>query len=103
MMASVSKTPRRPTGPDRPSAPRPPETGVKDGRRNPDVERALALRDVMDHAVKMQREITAPSDRHRGRTRIVWATVVCVPLLALAVYSWVAHPEFIWGPRPTAF
>src|SRR6185295_12029505 len=37
-----------------------------------------------------------PLDRRRSR-RIVVA-IVCVALLALSAYSWLARPEFIWGP-----
>ena len=64
-----------------------------------DLERALALRDVMDHAVKVQREITAPKRVGESRARLAVLLVLCVVLLGAAGYSWFARPEFIWGPR----
>lgn len=67
-----------------------------------DLDRALAVRDVMEHAVKVQREITAPKRLQRSRARLVLGLVLCVPLLALSAYSWIAKPEIIWGPRPHA-
>jgi len=63
------------------------------------MERALALRDVMDHAVRVQREITDPSRLRRRNLRAIALTVLCVPLIALSAYSWIARPEVIWGPR----
>ena len=69
------------------------------GSRSGDVERALALRDVMDHAVKVHQESTDIRQLDTGRGRRITAAVICVPLLALSVYSWVARPELIWGPR----
>lgn len=62
-----------------------------------EVEKALALRDVMQHAVRVQREITDPKPLSRRRAKTVWTCVLCIPLLALSVYSWVARPAFIWG------
>lgn len=67
---------------------------------NGDVERALVLRDVMDHAVRVQREITQPKPLRKRRGRQIAANLLCVPLLAFCAYSWFARPEFIWGPRP---
>ena len=61
-----------------------------------EVERALALRDVMDHAVRVQREISEAKPLYRSR-KIVAALVICLPLLAFSVYSFVARPDFIWG------
>ncbi|HMC53690.1 MAG TPA: hypothetical protein VKH19_00840 [Gemmatimonadaceae bacterium] len=70
---------------------------------NKELERALVLRDVMDHAVRVQKEITAP---RRLGTRFMPAMLAAliVLLLGAAAYSWIAHPEIIWGPRlqPTA-
>ena len=63
-----------------------------------DVERALALRDVMDHAVRVQREITDPQRMRPSRTRPIWAGILCALAIGFGIYSWVARPEFIWGP-----
>jgi len=66
------------------------------------VDRAVALRDVMDHAVKMQKETASarwiPGSRSRSRVLIV----ICVLLAAFSAYSWFARPEFIWGPKASA-
>jgi hypothetical protein len=61
-----------------------------------DIDRALALRDVMDHAVRVQREISEAKPLHRSG-RLVTALVICMPLLAFCIYSFVARPDFIWG------
>lgn len=58
----------------------------------------MVLRDVMDHAVRVQREISKPTLLRRSRARLIWATVVCAPLIALSAYSFVARPVLIWGP-----
>jgi len=58
----------------------------------------MALRDVMQHAVREQREITDPKPLDRRRSRRIVVAIVCVALLALSAYSWLARPEFIWGP-----
>ena len=92
----MSKTPPRPPRPSESSLP-----GLK-GAPNPDVERALALRDVMDHVVKVEKEITAPTLLNPSRARVIIAAALCLPAIAFCVYSWTTRPEFIWGPRPTA-
>ena len=57
----------------------------------------MALRDVMDHAVRVQREISGAKPLGPPR-RLVLALLICVPLLAFSAYSVLARPEFIWGP-----
>lgn len=66
-----------------------------------EVDRALLLRDVMDHAVRVHKETTGPRGIGGvgGVNRSAILTAVCVPLLAFCVYSWVARPEFLWGPK----
>ena len=88
-MTKPPQDPRRPTG-SSPSIP---------PRKNAEVERALALRDVMDHAVRVQREISEAKPLHRRRGAML-ALLLCVPLLAFSIYSLVARPEFIWGAAP---
>lgn len=61
------------------------------------MERALALRDVMDHAVRVQREISGAKRIGPSRAPMIWALLVCVPLLAFSAYSYLARPAFIWG------
>lgn len=75
--------------------PKAPETG---GR--PSVERALALRDVMAHAVEVEKEVHK-SDAPPGRSPAARVTMLAFSIIGLAfsVYSYVARPEFIWGPQ----
>jgi hypothetical protein len=61
----------------------------------PDVERAETLRDVLHHVAEVSK--TAPSPRQVAWRRHMLATV-CLLLLALSTYSWLARPAFIWGP-----
>jgi hypothetical protein len=84
---------KRPSGQFRP--PTPASTPAMP-RKSAEVERALALRDVMDHAVRVKREISEAKPIYRRRGSL-FALLVCVPLLAFSVYSFVAKPEFIWG------
>jgi len=58
----------------------------------------MALAAVMDHAVKVHKETSGPMRPRRGQGRAIAMTVAMIPMIALALYSWVARPEFIWGP-----
>ena len=71
------------------------------GAGRPSVERAMALRDVMTHAVEVEKEThkTSGPPSESGAGRVV-AFILCVPLLAFTIYAYVARPEFIWGPNP---
>ena len=89
---SKSTQPQRPTG----TGTRPPGGEPRPG----DVEKALALRDVMDHAVKTHKEIAATRPRYGPSARPKVLAAVCVLLAAFSAYSWFARPEFIWGPTP---
>ena len=63
----------------------------------------MVLRDVMTHAVEVEKEtrkVSGPPGASRGGR--IAALVVGVPALAFCVYSLVARPEFIWGPNPEA-
>lgn len=63
----------------------------------PEVERAFALRDVMDHAVKVQQEMATTEARRRSPGRTMLVLGLCAPLLAVSVWSYVARPQIIWG------
>lgn len=69
----------------------------KTGRAS--VERAEALRDVMAHAVEVEKETRKTSVTPRSRSRRAVVIALSVPLLAFSVYSFVARPEFIWGAK----
>jgi hypothetical protein len=71
------------------------------GPARPSVERAMALRDVLTHAVAVEKETRTrsgpPGTSRVGRTI---AISLSVPALVFSVYSYVARPEFVWGPKP---
>lgn len=70
--------------------------GKKTGRAS--VERAEALRDVMSHAVEVEKDLRKKSGPPGGGgTRRAIAIFLSVPALAFCVYSFIARPEFIWG------
>jgi len=63
----------------------------------------MALRDVLTHAVEVEKE----SRKHSGPpgssgTGRMITMILGVPALAFCVYSFVARPEFIWGPNPSS-
>lgn len=66
-----------------------------------DVERAMLLRDVMDHAVEVEKEAARRTTRKDSHARAITLGTVGALLLVVSAYSWMARPEFIWGPRPT--
>lgn len=72
-------------------------TPVSGAPIQPEVERALALRDVMDHAVKVHQEDARKPSRRRSNGRLALMLALCVPLLAFSVWSYVTRPAFIWG------
>lgn len=53
----------------------------------------------MDHAVKVHREVTAPSVIGSRRRRLKWEVAIFSVLAAFSAYSWLMRPEFLWGPR----
>ena len=99
--------------PQRPSRPIPPvrsptpasvparPTPVGGTPVQPEVERAFALRDVMDHAVKVQQDMATKATRRRSPGRPMLVLGLCVPLLAFSVWSYVARPTIIWGADAT--
>ena len=97
-MKSTPPTPPRGTAPATPRS-IPAQRPSSAGKSPAELERALALRDVMEHAVRVQREITAPKTIRKSRAGMVTAIALCVPLLGMSVFSWVAKPAAIWGPH----
>jgi hypothetical protein len=59
----------------------------------------MALRDVMEHAVKAQQDIGASRSGSRGirGMRGMLPLALCVAVIALCVWSFAAKPDFIWG------
>jgi hypothetical protein len=77
-----------------PSSPRSQRSSTQ-VRSPDDVERAMALRDVMEHVVETDK---TPPERKKSRTGRAMVIAVCVLLLGASAYSWSAKPEWIWGP-----
>lgn len=57
----------------------------------------MALRDVMDHVIDVSQP--DPSSR-RAPLRRGLTAFICLVLLGLSLYSWIARPAVIWGPNP---
>lgn len=86
---------KKPTRPSR-------HESEKPGAGRPSVERAMALRDVLTHAVEVEKDARKHSGppRNSGAGRVI-AVMLSVPTLVFSIYSYVARPEFIWGPNET--
>lgn len=82
-----------------PATASPPPPGTP---RNSKVERAQILRAAVEQAVRVEKETARPQTMQRSNAGRIALLVLCVPLAALSVYSFVARPEFIWGPRRPA-
>lgn len=89
--------PQPPQRPQRPTRPSQAARGPSKSVQSADVERALALRDVMNHAVKVEKEFKRATPVKASNGRLVGMMLICIPLLAFSIYSWVARPAFIWG------
>jgi hypothetical protein len=63
------------------------------------VDRAKLLRDAVEHSVAEEKEAARPQRRDKSNASRIALALLCVPLAAFAIYSFVAKPEFIWGPR----
>ena len=84
--------------PPRPSKFKPPADAAK-GRAS--VERAMALRDVMSHAVEVEKETRKPSGpRGASGAGRVAMMVLSLVLLAFTVFAYASRPEFIFGADP---
>lgn len=81
--------------------PAPPGQAPAGKSARPSVERAEALRDVMTHAVEVEKEVRKTVGPPRSSRRTV-AIAISVPALLFCVFSLVFTPEFIWGPTTVA-
>jgi hypothetical protein len=53
----------------------------------------------MTHTVKVEKEISKATPVKTSNGRLTALSIICVPLLAFSIYSWIARPPFIWGPK----
>lgn len=84
----MAEPPKRPPRPSQPV------------QRPSNVDRALALHDVVQHAISTEKEFQKKSVAKGSNARLVAMLVVAIPLLGFSVWSWVARPAFIWGGAP---
>lgn len=59
----------------------------------------MALRDVMEHVVEVEKENRRRPRSGTSRTRTVLLAAACMAMAGVSAWSWFARPEFIWGPR----
>ena len=78
---------------------RPPSPGAAPGAPR-QADRTSVLRDVLDHAVRAERENARPAQPRDRRSRTALAIAFVAPALAFALYSFVGRPAFLWGERP---
>ena len=101
-MADKPQRPTRPSQKTTPSGSTPVSGAPRTSRPvsgQKEVEKALALAAVMEHAVKVHKETNAPPRAVKtGGGRSIALVLLCIPMLAFAAYAWVARPEFLWGP-----
>ncbi|HEX7939167.1 MAG TPA: hypothetical protein VF483_09270 [Gemmatimonadaceae bacterium] len=85
---------------------RPPRGGKSKGdadktKGRASVERAMALRDVMSHAVEVEKDLrkaSGPRNESGAGRGVMLALSMC--LLAFTVYAYAAKPEFVFGADP---
>lgn len=90
--------PNTPHRPSRPIQIRP--SGIIAPVDADEVEKQLALRDVMEHAVRETKAVASAKQIQSWRSRPIILAAIAIPLALIAGYSLVAKPEFIYGPKP---
>lgn len=83
-----------------PQKPLPP--GSQPPRPDSRADLALLLRDAVRHSVQIEREAALPQVRKPSRAKPIAIGTLCVLLLGLSAYSFIARPEFIWGTHSGA-
>jgi hypothetical protein len=67
-----------------------------------EVNKQIALRDVMWHAVRERTAVTMARPIRSYRSRPIILAAIAVPAVILCAYALIAKPDFIYGPDPTA-
>lgn len=65
-----------------------------------DVAKQLALRDVMEYAVRVTRETVEAKPMKSWRSRPIVLTAVASLSVVLCTYTFLGRPEWIYGPDP---
>lgn len=89
--------------PHRPSRPIPVRpSGAQRAIDQDEVEKQAALRDVMEHAVRITRAVATAKPMVSWRAQPIVLAVVATLSVALTVYAYGARPDWIFGPEPSA-
>jgi hypothetical protein len=75
---------------------------LKTGDPADDLEKAEAIRAVVEGAVRFTREVAAAKPMQSYRSRPIVLAAIAVPCLALALFTSLARPQWVFGPNPAA-
>lgn len=65
-----------------------------------ELEKAQALRDVLEHAVEFTRAVSTARPMESYRSRPVVLAAIAIPSLLLCLYSFIARPDWVFGHDP---
>lgn len=93
----MTNTPHRPSRsiPVRPS-------GAQRAVDADELEKQAALRDVMEHAVRVTRAYATAKPMVSWRSRPIVLGLLASVAILFTTYAFVARPDFIWGTDPAA-
>ena len=86
----------RPTRSGRPARP----SGAQAAFGAEEIEKQLAIRDVMEFAVRETRAIQLTKLMQSYSSRPMLLALIAIPSLVLALYAYTARPEWAFGPDP---
>lgn len=67
-----------------------------------DLEKAEAIRDVMQHAVTMSQAVALAKEMKSWPLRPITLAVIAIASLALTAYTFLAEADWAYGPDPAA-
>lgn len=74
-------------------------SGTKGPAVDPDeAEKLAALADVVQAATAFEKEVAAAKPMESWRSRPIVLAAIALPCLAIFLYSWLAQPEWVYGP-----
>lgn len=65
-----------------------------------EIEKQLALRDVMEYAVRVTRAVQLAKQMESYRGRPMLLALIAIPALVVALYAYAARPAWVFGPDP---
>lgn len=90
------ESPARPTRSGRPARP----SGAQAAYGAEEIEKQLAIRDVMEYAVRETRAVQLARLMVSYRIRPIFLALVSIPSLIIALYAQLARPDWVYGPDP---